>query len=136
MYGVVFVVGDFVLDGVIVLYLFFEVIDDWGEVCFVGFVVEFFGIGIGYVGQIVCGFDYGYLYVQIDVQIGYFFFVGIFCGCDYVFGVVFVKVVGNDDVVIVVQQMCVLIFQFFVVDLIGFDVDVVGYVVMGQCFGN
>lgn len=63
MYGVVFVVGCFVGDFVVVLYLFFEVIYYWFKMFCIGFVIKFFRVSFINICNVLCGFDYGYLYV-------------------------------------------------------------------------
>lgn len=62
---------------------------------FVCFMVEFFGVCVFDVCGVVCGFDDGYLYVQVDVKIWDFMFLCELCGFDFVFGVMFVKVVRD-----------------------------------------
>lgn len=131
VYGVV-QVGSFGVDfgGVGCVLLFGDQVDYWMVVGF----VEFGGVGVVLVEYVVGVFDDCDLYVQVDVQVGDFVFVGVLYGVDFVFYVVQVEVVWDQDGVDVFQQVGVLLFDVFGVDVVQVDFGVVLDVGVGYCF--
>lgn len=76
-------------------------------------------------------FDDGYLYVVVDFEEWYFVFLGELGSGNFVFNVMFVEVIRDENVMYVFEWFYwVVIFELFVVELFEIDFYFIGDVVM------